>query len=72
MSKGNAINAFEDVTDAMTTDDLVNEFNKVNDRIELIALLAPLRLPEGLDENEKSKNHQRADSRDRAVLEGAR
>jgi len=47
--------ALDDVIAAMTTDDLVNEFDKVNDRIELIALLAPLRLPEGLDENEKAK-----------------
>jgi hypothetical protein len=36
-------------------DDLVKEFDKVHDRAELIALLAPLHLPEGLSEGEKHR-----------------
>jgi hypothetical protein len=47
--------AFDEVIAAMTTDDLVAEFDKINDKIELIALLAPLRLPEGLGEPQKRK-----------------
>jgi hypothetical protein len=47
--------AFDDVIAAMTVDDLVDEFDKINDKIELIALLAPLRLPAGLGEPQKQK-----------------
>jgi hypothetical protein len=47
--------ALDDVIAAMSVDDLVVEFDKVNDKVELIALLAPLRLPEGLGEPQKQK-----------------
>jgi prophage regulatory protein len=40
---------------AMTIDELVETFATINDRAELIALLAPLRLPHGVSEHDKAR-----------------
>jgi len=39
----------------MTVDQLVAIFATINDRAALIAFLAPLRLPDGLSENERAR-----------------
>jgi hypothetical protein len=39
----------------MTLDALVSTLNSVNDRVELIALLAPLRLPPSLSDAERAR-----------------
>jgi hypothetical protein len=39
----------------MCADDLVAVFDSINERIELIALLAPLRLPPGLSDSDRAK-----------------
>jgi hypothetical protein len=39
----------------MTADDLVAVFDSINERIELIATLAPLRLPSGLSNGDRAK-----------------
>jgi hypothetical protein len=39
----------------MTIDAVIATLNKIRDRAELVAFLAPLRLPLGLSEKEKAK-----------------
>jgi len=39
----------------MTVDELVAELNGINGRAELLALLAPLRLPANLPEQERAR-----------------